>query len=141
MDTRLAVAVHILVLLNTPRGRGLTAEPIARSTGTHPVRVRQLLARLQAAGLTMTRRGRTGGTYLVRSLDDVTLADVYLALYDQPELIPLHATPDLRCPVGGTINIALLAPLAQVDAAVLEVLRRTTIGRLAAAVHRGYRRR
>ncbi|MBY0489335.1 MAG: Rrf2 family transcriptional regulator [Gemmatimonadaceae bacterium] len=142
MDTSFSTALHILVLLDAPGGRGLRAEAIARSVGTHPVRVRQMLARLGAAGLTVTLRGRHGGSFLARPLHSVSLGDVYIAVVPETAvLFPVHATSNRRCPVGGNIELALLAPLAEVDAVVLETLRGIRVSRVAESVRRLARRR
>jgi Rrf2 family protein len=134
MDTRFAAAIHLLVLISSPHGRGLSAERMARSVGTHPVRVRQILAALARAGMSETRRGRTGGTVLARPADAISLGDVYHAIYDDPELLPLHADPDPRCPVGGAICLALLAPFAMAEATMVDALRTTSIATVAASV-------
>jgi Rrf2 family protein len=134
MDTRFATAIHLLVLVSLPHGRGLGAERLARSVGTHPVRVRQILAALARAGLSETRRGRTGGTVLARPADAISLGDVYHAIDDDPELLPLHPDPDPRCPVGGAISLALLAPFAMAEATMVDALRTTSIAAVAATV-------
>jgi DNA-binding IscR family transcriptional regulator len=141
MDTTFATAVHILVLLDSPWGRGMRADPIARSVGTHPVRVRQILARLAAAGYTETIRGRYGGSHVVRPLTDITLADVYALFADRAMLIPVHETADVRCPVGGRVGMALFAPIAEAEAAALEVLRAIPLSTIAHRVRRGGGRR
>ena len=141
MDTRFASAIHILVLVSSPQGRGLNAERIARSVGTHPVRVRHILAALARAGLSTTLRGRTGGTVLARPADAISLGDVYHAIYDDPELLPLHRDPDPRCPVGGAIALALLAPFAMAEATMVDALRETSIANVATRVANSVARR
>ncbi len=140
MDTRFATAIHLLVLVSSPHGRGLSAERLAQSVGTHPVRVRQILAALARAGLSKTIRGRTGGTFLARPAESISLGDVYAAMYDDPELLPVHPEPDPRCPVGGVIALALLAPFALAEATMVDSLRQTSVANVATTVAKGYRR-
>lgn len=140
MDTRFATAIHLLVLVSSPQGRGLSAERIAHSVGTHPVRVRQILARLARAGLSKTIRGRAGGTFLGRPAESISLGDIYAAVYDDPRLLPQHPAPDPRCLVGRNLPLALLTPFAMAEAAMVESLRQTNIADLARRVTEGYRR-
>ncbi len=139
MDTRFATAIHLLVLVSSPHGRGLSAERLAQSVGTHPVRVRQILAALARAGLSKTIRGRTGGTFLARPAESISLGDVYAAMYDDPELLPVHPEPDPRCPVGGVIALALLAPFALAEATMVDSLRQVSVANVAATVATGYK--
>jgi Rrf2 family protein len=141
MDTRFALAVHMLVYLNTPAGRGQRAELIARSVGTHPVRVRQILGQLASAGLISTLRGRLGGSTLGKRAEAITLADVFVAIYDAPELLPLHPDPSPHCLVGRSIHLALMAPLTMAEAYLRESLRETTVAELTTAVVEAARRR
>ena len=140
MNTRFSTAIHVLVLVSSPHGRGLNAERIAQSVGTHPVRVRQILAALARAGLSTTIRGRTGGTVLARPADSISLGDVYYAMYDEPELLPMHRDPDPRCPVGGVISLALLAPFAMAEATMIDSLRATSVADVATTVAAAYKR-
>lgn len=139
MDTRFATAIHLLVLVSSPHGRGLSAERLAQSVGTHPVRVRQILAALARAGLSTSIRGRTGGTFLARPAESISLGDVYAAIYDDPALLPVHPTPDPRCPVGGVIALALLAPFALAEATMVDALRHISVANVAATVATGYK--
>jgi DNA-binding IscR family transcriptional regulator len=132
MDTRFATAIHILVLLHTER-RGLASAVIARSVQSNPTRVRELLARLGAAGMTTGVRGRRGATFLHRALDTMSLRDVYRALYDEPVLLPLHE-PDERCPVGRHVPLALFAPFHMAEIVLETSLSETTVAEVAAAV-------
>ena len=79
MDSRVAVAIQILVILSDKT----TPAPsyyLASQTGTDPSRVRQLLALLAAARLTQALLGPGGGARLARPAASVTLADVQRAI-------------------------------------------------------------
>jgi DNA-binding IscR family transcriptional regulator len=138
MDTRFAIAIHLLVLVHSPSWRGATAERLARSVGTHPVRVRRLLGALAQSGLLETRRGRNGGTFPTCAPETITLSDVHHAVYDavyhDPDILPMHAPPSPHCPVGSVISLALLAPFARASYALRQSLAETTIAEVAAEV-------
>ena len=80
MNTRFAVAVHILTFLQSQRGEPATSELIASSVGTNPSLVRRLLSHLARAGLATAQRGTGGGAVLARPAQTITLLDVYRAL-------------------------------------------------------------
>ena len=62
MNTRFAVAVHILTLLHTQQGEPATSEYIASSVNTNPSLIRRLLSQLARAGLTASQMGTGGGS-------------------------------------------------------------------------------
>lgn len=136
MNTRFAVAVHILTFLHTQEGEPATSELIASSVGTNPALIRRLMGRLVRAGLVSAQRGSGGGTVLARAGSDITLLDVHRAVSEGADVIPIHQTPDPRCPVGRNIRGALAVRLDGVERAMCEELARTTIAELAEDVAR-----
>src|SRR4051794_2526364 len=72
MNSRLAVAVHILTLLEGSKGEPLTSEYIAGSVNTNASLVRRLLGVLARAGLTTAQMGAGGGAMLARPADRIT---------------------------------------------------------------------
>ncbi|MGI4745593.1 MAG: Rrf2 family transcriptional regulator [Janthinobacterium lividum] len=103
--TRFSVATHIMLLMATePVGR-LTSPRIAVSVNTNPVVVRRIMRMLARAGLVHVRRGQ-GGASLGREASAISLDDVWCAVHPAPAppLLPLHATPDPDCPVGGQVH-------------------------------------
>lgn len=57
-----------------------TSADIAAHAGTNPVVVRRVLGRLREAGLVTSEKGHAGGWRLARPPQQITLADIYLAL-------------------------------------------------------------
>ncbi len=81
VNSRFAVAVHILALLAIEHKKELTtSEYVARSAGTHPVVIRRLLSRLGRAGLVTAQPGIHGGAQLARPPEEISLLDVYQAV-------------------------------------------------------------
>ncbi|HEX2204700.1 MAG TPA: Rrf2 family transcriptional regulator [Longimicrobium sp.] len=131
MNSRFAVAVHILTLLAEAGGEPLTSERIAGSVNTNPSLVRRLLSALARAGLTTARHGAGGGALLAKAPGAVTLGDVYRAV-DGGELFALHRErPNPACPVGRTIQGALEARIAAAERALEAELDRTTLAEMA----------
>ena len=140
MNTRFAVTVHILTFLQTQGGVPATSELIASSVNTNPSLIRRLLSQLARAGLTTSRMGTGGGALLARPADSITLHDVYDAIDEDQDVIPIHqASP--RCPVGRHIHGVLEGRIDAAEKALGRELARTTIADLATDVGRRERRR
>ena len=127
MNSRFAVAVHILTLIAREEGRPVTSEYIAGSVNTNASLIRRLLTQLTRAGLTTAKLGAGGGALLARPADRITLRDVYRAV-DEGELFGLHRErPNPACPVGRNIQSLLEARFESAARAMEAELERTTI--------------
>ena len=127
MNTRFAVAVHVLTLLEQSRGEPVTSESLAGSVNTNPSLVRRLLGQLARAVLTSAQIGTGGGARLARAADAITLLDVYRAVADDRDVIPLHASPNPQCAIGRHIQAALTTRFEAATHALETELGRTTI--------------
>ncbi|WP_426489902.1 Rrf2 family transcriptional regulator [Hymenobacter sp. 102] len=109
MNTRFAVATHILAYLAYANGQPVSSEVLAGSAGTHPVVVRRLVSTLRTAGLVMSQRGVGGGTVLARPATDITLLDVFRAVQDtEPDLFQVSSTnPSAHCDLGRVMQETL----------------------------------
>jgi Rrf2 family protein len=141
MNTRLAVAVHVLTLLEQSRGEPLTSEYLAGSVNTNPSLIRRLLSQLARAGLTTSQMGSGGGALLAKPADSITLLDVYRAMDEDGEMIPMHPAPNPNCPVGRNIQGVLETRFDAAERALEQELARTTIAELTGDVIRRDRRR
>lgn len=141
MNTRFAVAVHVLTFLQTQKGEPATSELIAGSVNTNPSLIRRLLSQLARAGLTTSQMGTGGGALLARPADTITLLDVYRAVDEDREVIPMHASPNPRCPVGRNIQAVLETRIDAAERALRQELAGTTVAMLASDVNRRERQR
>jgi Rrf2 family protein len=119
------VALAALPLLDPrgPAGAGRGVKDLAADAGVPAPFLAKVLGRLVDRGLLRSRRGRTGGFVLGRPADEITLADVVLALEKKGELEAVFPEPP-----GGAATI-----LAAVRRDFLERLRATHLTDLAAA--------
>jgi Rrf2 family protein len=140
MNTRFSVAVHILTFLQTQGGAPATSELIASSVDTNASLIRRLLSQLARAGLTTAQMGTGGGALLAQPAERITLLDVYRAVGEERDVIPLHPTPNPRCPVGRNIHAVLERRVEAAERALEQELARTTIAELAGDVTRRARR-
>jgi len=140
MNSRLAVAAHILTLLHTGRGEALSSDYIAASVNTNPAVIRRLLSMLNRAGLTTGRLGSGGGALLARPVQSITLLDVHRAV-DDGDLFGLHRGPSAACPVGRHIQATLEETMTAATEALERELDRRSIADIVGDVHRRERRR
>ncbi len=104
---RVMIASHILLYLAEYEiEEKVTSNVLADTTGVNPVNIRKLLAKLKTAGLVDIKAG-IGGAYLSKSIEDITLADIYDAVEDKEELFPMHEHPNINCPVGASISCVM----------------------------------
>jgi len=129
MNSRFAVAVHILTLLEQSGGEPVTSEFIAGSVNTNPSFVRRMLSVLAKAGITTSQMGTGGGALLARPAGQVTQLDVYRAV-DEGEVFGLHEQPNPACPVGRNIQAELQDCFDAAARAMQAELARTTIADL-----------
>lgn len=141
VNTHFAVAVHVLVFIAEQGGAPVTSEALAASVGTNPSFVRRILAQLGRAGLTSATEGKRGGTVLARPAKRITLRDVYHAVDEERELIPVHPSPHPKCRIGRNIKGVLGGTVARVERTVDSQLDRTTIADLLADIQRRERAR
>ncbi|MBB5577004.1 Rrf2 family transcriptional regulator [Rhizobium paranaense] len=134
MNTRFAVATHILTFLQSQEGSPASSELIASSVNTNPTLIRRLLSQLARASLTTSQMGSGGGALLARPGSSITLLDVHRAIDEDLVVFPLHQEPNPQCLVGRNINKVLKGRLAYVERAMERELSRTTIADLAADI-------
>lgn len=117
------MAVHILSLLATGDGATLTSERMAGSINTNPVVVRKIMGMLKKAGFLNVRAG-TGGAYLLKNIEDISLLDVYRAVevVEEHDLFNFHDNPNPDCPVGANIESVFRSTLLRAQSAMEQVL-------------------
>lgn len=128
ISSRFTVAVHILSLLNVENSTHCTSEWIAGSVNTNPVVIRRVMGKLKSAGLIEVRRG-TGGSEILKPLNEITLLDVYrsVEVVEEGELFQFHDSPNPKCPVGANIQAVLEIILLKAQDAMELVLKEVTM--------------
>lgn len=105
-DTRLSDVLHVLLHM-AQVDSALTSEVLARSMGTNPAVFRRMMSGLRDAGIVASEKGRGGGWSLSRSIDTLTLWDVYRAL-GEPTLFAIGSRKGNRdCLIERGVNAAL----------------------------------
>lgn len=134
-STHFAVAVHVCTYLASVAAdaRAVSSEELAVSADVNPVHVRRVLGPLRDAGLVSSRPGPHGGWGLTRSAADISLAEVWELVQDDDPVLGLHG-PNPACPVGRSIQGALVDLDARVRGAVRAELARVSVADLATGV-------
>lgn len=116
------LAVHGLVIL-AETGDICSSVMLARDLKAHAVFLRRVMAQLVQARIVVAREGRDGGYRLARPAEEITLAEVYLAVKaaEPPEDTP--ANQNKNTPV----EQALDEIAAEAEQSLLAVLNRHTI--------------
>ncbi len=141
LNSRFAVAVHILTVIAHEGGEPVTSEYIAWSVNTNPSLIRRMLTQLTRAGLTRCQMGAGGGALLAKPAARITLRDVYRAVADGKLLGLPRERPDPACLVGRNIQALLTERFDEATRALEDELARTTIADMQhAAAERGGRR-
>ncbi|WP_227268158.1 RrF2 family transcriptional regulator [Roseobacter weihaiensis] len=125
-NSRLSLALHTLGHMAGDPDRMRTSADIAEHAGTNPVVVRRVLGRLRKAGLLDAEKGHSGGWRLARPPQDITLADVYLALDES--LIATMAEEDApNCSVEHALHRKVSSVMEDIERSLIERLAATTI--------------
>lgn len=132
---RFPVAAHALAYLAHKGAYGPEAAAasavLAASVPTNPVVVRRVTALLAKAGLIATRPGASGGAWLLRRPEDITLDEVLRAVHGCAHLGSPPAGAK-GCPVGEHIPRQVAKALTAADQAAGAALARITIADLLA---------
>ena len=119
ISTKFTIAVHILMAAKFFEGKQkITSQFLAGSIGSNPVIIRNIMLRLQEAGIIEVKRG-PGGITIDRPLSEITYLDIYKAVETKSgdDLFRFHENPNQMCPVGKNIHKALDASLNQIQSA------------------------
>ena len=103
-----------------------TSADIAEHAGTNPVVVRRVLGHLRQAGLLASEKGHAGGWRLARSPDEITLADVYLAL-DESLISSSCEVESHNCSLKRALHNRVANIMSEIEQSLLDRLKATTI--------------
>ena len=129
ISSRFTIAVHILICIEEFKDKmKVTSELLASSVNVNPVVIRRLLQQLKAAGIVEVKRG-SGGAFLAKKPEEITLLDLYKAVdcVDGGELFHFHENPNPKCPVGRNIHNIMDKRLAEIQEAMEEQMQSVTI--------------
>lgn len=131
-NSRLSLALHTLSHMAGDPDRMRTSAGIADHAGTNPVVVRRVLGKLREAGLLTSEKGHAGGWRLARKPQDISLADVYLALDER-----LVASDEINdapaCSVEHALHKRVSGVLEEIEKSLVQKLGETSISEVRGA--------
>lgn len=122
VDTRFAVATHIMCVLAFVRNEYVSATFIGEQITINPVVVRRNLSYLISAGLVRSLGGSKGGYQLARKPESVSLLDVYRSVHPKRKFEKTQGFPVSNCEEGRRADKALLAVFRDVGDSVEKIL-------------------
>lgn len=125
-NSRLSLALHTLSHMAGDPDRVRTSADIAEHAGTNPVVVRRVLGKLREAGLLTSEKGHAGGWRLARKPQNITLADVYIAL-DERLVAPDETGDATSCSIEHALHERVSGVLEDVEQNLVQRLGETTI--------------
>ncbi|MGO2042428.1 MAG: RrF2 family transcriptional regulator [Cellulosimicrobium funkei] len=111
-------------LAASPHGDPVRAEDLATGQGLPVSFLERILGDLRRAGIVASVRGRSGGHRLARPASEVTLADVFRAVYGPLVTVVYVVTP---CVVNYGYGAGVVEVWIALRASVRDVLDRVTI--------------
>jgi Rrf2 family protein len=126
-NSRFAISLHILTLLERAKGELLSSEFMAGSININPVLVRKELSNLRNHGFVNSKEGKNGGSYLSKSAKEINLADIYKAVKQINLLGISKNTPNPQCLVGKQMNTHLNNLYSATEQALIKELSSQTL--------------
>ncbi len=135
-NSRLAIAIHTVGVLAFVGEKSVTSNMVAQSVNTNPVVIRRIVGSLVKHGLVEVQMGTGGGSRLTRPPEDITLADIYLALeegevFDVPMLEDSH-----ECPIGRIVRPVLKKVLGEAEKSMIQYLQKVKLSDVMGLVKR-----
>lgn len=131
-NSRLSLALHTLSHMAGDPMRTRTSAEIADHAGTNPVVVRRVLGKLREAGLLSSEKGHAGGWRLTRKPQEITLADVYIAL-DERLVASDETTEAPACSVEHALHERVSGVLEEIEQSLVQRLSETSISEVRGA--------
>ncbi|MFB9951463.1 Rrf2 family transcriptional regulator [Rhizobium puerariae] len=129
-DSRLSRMLHVLIHMDRHEGAA-TSETIARMLDANPVVIRRTMAGLREKGYVRSGKGHGGGWTLGRSLQEMTLLDIYQAVGEPPVFAMGPACDSPQCLVEQAVDAALADAFAEAEKLLLERFGHVTLADIA----------
>jgi DNA-binding IscR family transcriptional regulator len=117
-------------------GEAVTSETLGPMMKMNPVVLRRTLAGLRDAGIVHSVKGHGGGWSLARTLEAVTLGEVYEALGPTMLFGIGHRDPRAACPIEQAVNRTVGGALGEAEALLMARLRSITVADIVAGARR-----
>ena len=138
-SVQFTVAAHIMAALGFFNGKEIPSATLAESVNADATFVRKSLSKLSKAGLIRPTRGKNGVRTLTRSLEHITLLDIYRASA-APPTFAIHTYPvEKRCPISRNIKGCMSSVLKKAQNSFEDTLDRITLADIVGEIRRASR--
>ena len=138
ITSKFTIAAHIIAAIDYFKdSEKVTSNFLAGSVGANPVIVRNVMGNLKESGIIAISQGKSGIS-LAKELSKITFYDVYKAVdcVDDEGLFHFHENPNINCPVGRNIHIAMDEKLQRIQSVMENELSRITMSDVVADVRK-----
>jgi Rrf2 family protein len=132
-NSKLSLALHALGHMARAPGNPMTSDLIAQHNATNPVVVRRVLGLLREQGIVRSDKGHAGGWQLARPADQITVAEVYMAIAE-PFVSPLELGPT-TCAIQRAMFETVQAAQTEAEAVIQRRFRERSLQDLADAMN------
>ena len=129
ISSKFTIAVHLLAVIDyLGDNEKVTSNILAKSIGSNPVIVRNVMGNLKEFGIIDISQGKSG-VLLTRKTNEITFYDVYKAVESVKEegLFHFHENPNPECPIGSNIHKAMDIKLETIQQSIEEEMKKITI--------------
>ena len=129
ISSKFTIAVHLLAVIDyLGDNEKVTSNILAKSIGSNPVIVRNIMGNLKESGIIDISQGKSG-VLLTRKTNEITFYDVYVAIepLEDNELFNFHKNPNKECPVGKNIHKLLDSKLETIQKAMEDEMKKYTL--------------
>lgn len=127
MNGRFQIAVHIMTLLTVSDGEQLSSDYIAGSINTNAALIRKELSNLRKHQLVSSKEGKAGGYTLAKPAQQITMAQIYLAVKQDSILGEARNAPNPACLIGKQINKHMATLNQDIDSLIENKLSKQTL--------------
>jgi len=128
-NSRLSLALHALSHMAGESDRYWTSAEIAEHAGTNPVVVRRALGKLAKAGFLLAKKGHSGGWRLACDPNDISLADIYLAL-EEGVFAASQPVEPTKCSLETALHEKVAGVLTDIEGVLIARLGETSIAEI-----------
>lgn len=129
ISSKFTIAVHLLAVIDyLGDNEKVTSNILAKSIGSNPVIVRNVMGNLKESGIIDISQGKSG-VLLTRKTNEITFYDVYKVVESVKEegLFHFHENPNTECPIGSNIHKAMDIKLETIQQSMEEEMKKITI--------------
>lgn len=126
-NSRFAISLHILVLLDKAKGELLSSDYMAGSININAVLVRKELINLREQGFVLSKEGKNGGATLAKAANQIRLGTLYQSIKGTYLLGSHKNDPNPLCEVGKDINKHLKDLYSDTERRLVDELNKQTL--------------